>query len=331
MKHIYEREESQRIDKFLTSLHSAELYSRSFIDKLITKGLITVNNKIVKKSHLLSKGDVIEVVVPEPEEKVLKGENISLNVTYEDQYLAVINKPAGISVHPSPGKHSGTIANAILNRFGNSMPFLDTPCRPGIVHRLDKQTSGLMIIAKDDRTLSLLSRAFSGRKIKKYYRAILLGIPDNLEGTIRTFISRDRKDRLKMTVSAQGRESITRYRIIRTYSFFSLVDVIPVTGRTHQIRVHFKHLNYPIAGDDIYGQKGNLLHIPYHYQKKVSVFLENNLNRQALHAYRLQFLHPITGKEMDISIDLPKDMITVLGWLEKQFGFSELVWDSSFE
>ncbi len=331
MKIVYERNEPLRIDKYLAESDHSELYSRSFIDKLISSGKIRVNSKIVKKSYLLDKNDVIEIEIPPAPEKNIKAEPIPLEIVYEDHFLAVINKAAGISVHPAPGQTSGTVANAILNSFGNSLPYLDSPSRPGIVHRLDKNTSGLLLIAKDDRTLSRLSRAFSERKITKHYQAIIYGIPQSPEDTITTMIERNKKNRVKMSVSKKGREAVTRYRIVKTFEFFSLADVMPVTGRTHQIRVHFDHINHPIAGDDIYGKKKGLFLLPVNLRKKAAAFFTKNMPRHALHAYKLKFTHPITGKELALEIDLPEDMKGFINWLESRFETYEPQWEKSFE
>jgi len=311
-------------------LEHDELYSRSYIDRLIKSGHITVNGEEIKKSYLLEDGDVIEILIPPPRSKKLEPEPIPLKIVYEDEYLAVINKPPGISVHPSPNQISGTVANAIINIFGSNLPYMDTPMRPGIVHRLDKNTSGLLIIAKDDRTLSILNRQFAARKVIKKYQAVLLGIPQELEDTISTMINRSTKDRTKMTVSLTGREAITDYRVLRTFEYLSLVDVKPITGRTHQIRVHFDHINCPIAGDSTYGKKKGISNLPFNLRRRLSAYLNNRLQRHALHAYYLEFQHPITEKEVKILIDLPEDMQNFIKWLEQEFEVSEIEWNTPF-
>jgi 23S rRNA pseudouridine1911/1915/1917 synthase len=326
MKLIYDRNEPIRIDKYLAAINHPDLYSRSFIDKLISERQITVNSETVKKSYLLEKNDQIELTIPPPRDRDIEGEAIPLDIVYEDEYLAVINKKAGISVHPAPGQYSGTVANAIINRFGKNLPFLDNPSRPGIVHRLDKNTSGLLIVAKDDRTLSRLSRAFSERKIEKRYKAVIYGIPQNLEGTISTMISRHKKERIKMSVSSVGREAVTKYRVLKTFEFFSLIDIKPITGRTHQIRVHFDHLNNPIAGDTVYGKKKGLYLLPVNLRSMITAYFEKKLPRHALHAYKLSFEHPVSGELLNQVIDLPKDMIQFISWLESRFENYELDW-----
>ncbi len=330
MKIIFDRQVPLRIDRYLAELEHDELYSRSFVDKLIKSGNIIVNGAQIKKSYLLEKGDIIDIEIPAVRSKELEPESIPLKIVYEDEFLAIINKPPGISVHPSPNQVRGTIANAIINIFGNNLPYMDTPLRPGIVHRLDKNTSGLLIIAKDDRTLSRLNRQFADRKVVKKYQAVLLGIPQELEGTISTMINRSTKDRTRMTVSLTGREATTEYRVLKTYEYLSLVDVRPITGRTHQIRVHFDHINCPIAGDSTYGKKKGISNLPFNLRKKLSAYISNRLQRHALHAYCLQFSHPITAKDLKVTIDLPEDMLNFLKWLNREFESSDIEWETPF-
>lgn len=326
MKIIYDQDKPCRLDRYLTEIDNNDLYSRNFIEKLIKDGKITVNSKQVKKSYPLNKGDAIDIEIPPPPDTHIKPESIPLEVIYEDDFLAVINKSAGISVHPAPSQTSGTIANAIINRFGNNLPHMDLPSRPGIVHRLDKNTSGLMIIAKDSKTLSRLSKNFSERKIDKFYKAIIFGVPAELEGTVTTCIIRDPKQRTRMKVAEQGREATTRYRIEKIFDFFSLADVMPVTGRTHQIRLHFDHLNCPVAGDTSYGMKKGLSSLPINLRKRISAHIDKKLKRHALHAYRLRFRHPMNDQIMDLKIDLPSDMKDFLNWLETEFESHEINW-----
>ncbi|MCK4700864.1 MAG: RluA family pseudouridine synthase [Bacteroidales bacterium] len=185
---------------------------------------------------------------------------------------------------------------------------------------MDKDTTGLLIVAKDDKTHSLLSQQFQNRQIKKYYKAITVGIPKTAEVTIETYIERSLKDRTKMTVSNSGRIAITHYKIKKYFDFFSLVDIRLETGRTHQIRVHFSHINCPILGDNTYSTlKRTLSIVPFHYQKKIKYLLANHLKRQALHAYKLEFIHPVTGKEIKVEAPLPEDMEYTLNWLKEHF------------
>ena len=250
----------------------------------------------------------------------IEPENIPLDFIWQDKYLAIINKPAGVAVHPGAGNPKGTIVNALMFHLKGKLSTSYDPLRPGIVHRLDKDTTGLLIVVKDDRTRSLLSKMFQERKIQKFYKAITVGIPKETEGTIETFIDRSKKDRKKMGISLSGKKAITHYKIIEYYDFFSLVEIILETGRTHQIRVHFSDINCPILGDSTYSTlKRTLSIIPFHYQKKIKYLLANHLKRQALHAYKLEFIHPVTGKEIKVEAPLPEDMSYALNWLKENF------------
>ncbi len=320
MRIIYQEEKSCRIDKYLIGLRKDELYSRSFIERLIKDGSITVNQEKIKKSYLLHSGDEIDITIPQKPDLTITPQDISLDIIWQDEYLAVINKQAGIAVHPGAGNPDGTIVNALMYHLKGQLSSAHDCMRPGIVHRLDKDTTGLLVVAKDDKTHSLLSQQFQNRQIKKYYKAITVGIPRTAEGTIETYIERSLKDRTKMTIANSGRIAITHYKIIEYFDFFSLVDIQLETGRTHQIRVHFSHINCPILGDNTYSTlKRTLSIVPFHYQKKVKYLLANHLKRQALHACRLEFKHPITGKEIKVEAPLPEDMEYTLKWLRENF------------
>lgn len=320
MRIIYQEEKSYRIDKYLIGLRKDELYSRSFIERLIKDGSITVNQEEVKKSYLLHHGDIIEITIPQKPDLTITPQNIPLDIIWQDEYLAVINKQAEIAVHPGAGNSDGTIVNALMYHLKGKLSSAHDPLRPGIVHRLDKDTTGLLVVAKDDKTHSLLSQQFQNRQIQKIYKAITVGIPRTAEGTIETYIERSLKDRTKMTIANSGRIAITHYKIEKYFDFFSLVDIQLETGRTHQIRVHFSHINCPILGDNTYSTlKRTLSIVPFHYQKKVKYLLANHLKRQALHACRLEFKHPITGKEIKVEASLPEDMEYTLNWLRENF------------
>lgn len=320
MKILFSDDKPERIDKFLIKQSIPDLYSRSYIDKLILNSTITVDGLAIKKSHLLKKGDEINIIIPQKEETKIIAEDIPLEIAYEDEDLAVINKPSGITVHPAPGNEKGTIVNAIMHHFKENLSKGSNELRPGIVHRLDKDTSGLLIIAKNDRTHSLLSQMFQDRKIKKYYKAISVGIPNSEEGTIKTLLNRSKTDRKKIAVSSDGKEAITHYKIERYFDIFSLLDINLETGRTHQIRVHLSHINCPVLGDQTYSSlKRTINMIPYNYHKKVKYLLSKHMKRQALHAYKLEFDHPISKKNISVEIDLPEDMEYCLNWLEQYF------------
>ena len=320
MKIEYLEDKKQRIDKYIVSLELEELYSRSYIDKLLQDEAILVNGKPVKKNYKLSHSDVITIEIPPKKELEIKPQDIPIDIIWEDDDIAIINKPVGLIVHPGAGVQDGTLVNALMFHYNKKLSVQHDPLRPGVVHRLDKETSGLLIVAKNDRVHSLLSQMFQDRTIKKTYLAITVGVPSKAKDTIRTLIGRSKKDRIKMTVTTDCREAVTHYKIIKYFDFFSLVEVELETGRTHQIRVHFSHINCPILGDNTYSTlKRTLSIVPLHYQKKVKYLLANHLKRQALHAYRLEFEHPITKEIVKAEAPIPKDIQYSINWLEKYF------------
>ena len=321
MKIVFNERTNQRIDKYLASFEIEELYSRSKIDKLILENHIKVNEAPVKKSYILQLGDVIEIFIPPAEDLSLIPEDIPLEIMYEDKDLAIINKPAGLTVHPAPGNTHGTLVNALLYHFRGKLSTGNDPCRPGIVHRLDKDTSGLILVAKNDKVHSLLSTMFQERKIDKFYKAITVGIPKESEDTIETFIERSKTNRKKMMVSNSGKTAITHYKIEKYFDFFSIVEIKLETGRTHQIRVHFSHINCPILGDNTYSSlKRTLNFIPSNFHKKLKDLLSNHLQRQALHSFKLEFIHPISEKKISVEIPLPDDILYAINWLNQNFG-----------
>jgi 23S rRNA pseudouridine1911/1915/1917 synthase len=320
MKIKYRKKVQSRIDKYLAEAQIKELYSRSFIDKLIATGKICVNGQKVKKSYKLNPEDEIEIEIPAQNPNKVQPQRIPLEFVYEDEYLAVINKPAGIVVHPGAGNPAGTIVNGLVYHFKDELASGYEDLRPGIVHRLDKDTTGLLIVAKDDKTQALLSQLFQEKKIKKTYRAISVGIPTSDAGTISTKLNRSKTNRTKMTVSNTGRQAITHYKVLKKYDFFSYLEIELETGRTHQIRVHFSHINCPILGDPVYSSlKRTLTYLPENLKKKAKYLLANHLQRQALHAFKLQFRHPITKKNLHLEAKLPDDMQYTLQWLQKFF------------
>ncbi len=321
IKVVYDREDSIRLDKYLVDLRVQELYSRSFIEKLIEEDRVLVNNIPVKKSFLLSKGDVVDVSLPDLETSEVVPQNIPLDVVYEDDDLAVINKPAGMIVHPGYGASDQTLVNAILFRWREDLSSGREANRPGIVHRLDRGTSGLMIIAKNDPVQSALNDMFARRQVKKTYLAITCGIPDPAEDIIESNIGRSLSNPRKMCVTPEGRWSLTRYKVIKYFHCFSLVKVALETGRMHQIRVHFAERNLPLLGDLLYNTRRQVHSIvPENLKRKVTELLTTHLMRQALHAWRLQFVQPISGRPLDIRVDPPQDFCYALAWLENYFG-----------
>lgn len=320
MKIEFNETDNLRIDKFLSGLEKDELLSRSYINKLIQDGHVTVNGNVIKKNHVLKAGEIIEIEIPEKAVKTIEAQEMELDVIFEDEYLAIINKPIGLTVHPAPGNPDNTLVNGIMYLFNGKLSSGSESNRPGIVHRLDKNTSGLIIVAKDDLTHVKLSTMFQKREIDKYYLAICSGKPSTPTGTIETMLDRSKTDRKKMAVSQEGKNAITHYEVEQLFDFFSLIKVKLETGRTHQIRVHFSHINCPILGDPTYSSmKRALSMIPYHMQKKAKALLNKHLTRQALHAYRLEFIHPRTGSLIEVEAPLPEDMVYTLNWLKQNF------------
>ena len=284
---VSDEETGERIDSFLSGKTD---FTRTRIQQLIKDRNITVNGKPTKSSYKIEENDEIAIEVPEVETTEIKPENIKIDIVYEDSDIAVINKQAGLVVHPAHGHYSGTLVNAILYHI-KDLSGINGEIRPGIVHRLDKDTSGLIVIAKNDKVHPALTEMFQEKKIRKTYLAILKGKLNKSEGKIVTQIGRDKNDRKKMTViddAAKGKNAITNYRVISQNNLFTLVKVNIETGRTHQIRVHMRHLGYPILGDSVYGRK-------------------DNEKRQMLHAYKLEFLHPVTGRQMEFTGEIPED------------------------
>lgn len=317
---IYRHQDHQRIDKYLSRLEIPQLFSRTYIDELIEKGMIKIEGKKIKKSHKLSKGETIEIQFPPPKKNEITPENIPIEILWEDEFLAFVNKPAGMTVHPAPGNETGTLVNALLYKFEGKLAKGINDSRPGIVHRLDKDTSGVMIIAKDRKVSSFLTKMFQKREITKTYRAIIAGEPKESEATIRTRIARSKTDRKKMAVLENGKRAVTHYKIIEFFDLFSYLEIYLETGRTHQIRVHFSHLNCPILGDMVYSSlKRTLSMLPVHYHKKMKYLLANHLQRQALHSHKIELIHPITQKKMEITAPIPEDMQYTLNWLKKNF------------
>ena len=266
--------------------------------------MITVNGKKIKSSYKLEEEDKIEIIIPKIQEMELKPENISINIIYEDKDIAVINKQPGLVVHPAHGHFSGTLVNAIMYHI-KDLSGINGELRPGIVHRLDKDTSGLLIIAKNDKAHTELTKMFQNKEIKKTYIAILKGKLNKKNGKIVTQIGRDNNDRKKMRViedKIKGKLAITNYEVILQNDLFSLVEVKIETGRTHQIRVHMKYLGYPILGDSTYGRP-------------------DSEKRQMLHAYKLSFLHPVTKKMMNFIGEIPEDMLESLKKTKLYFPF----------
>ncbi len=304
---VNEHEAGVRLDAFLSE--HIEDWSRSRLKKLIDDGDVTVNNGAVKSSYKLRKGDSIEVELTESPDERFEPEDIPLDVIFEDEFLAVINKPAGMIVHPGAGITSGTLANAIAHRFRFAADGDDSSQtgRIGIVHRLDKDTSGLIVVAKNELTAEKLSVQFQDRRVRKSYIALVYGFVRKLTGKIEEPIARDRSNRTKMAVDKNGRNALSVYKVRKRYQDYTLLDVEIKTGRTHQIRVHLSHINHPIVGDETYnGGRDKTIKDPQ-FRKAIA-----NLGRFFLHAEKLGFTHPVTKKQLDFTQPMPEELTALL-------------------
>lgn len=275
-------------------------YTRSAVKKLFESGAVTMDGRQLKPSQSVAAGKTVQVVLPDPEECAARPEDIPLDVVYEDEELAVINKPQGLTVHAGNGNADGTLVNALLFRLKN-LSGIGGVLRPGIVHRIDKNTSGLLVVAKTDRAHLSLSAQIADKSCRRTYIALLEGNLKDDGGTVTTYIGRDPKDRVKMAVvpPGKGKIAITDYEALERCGGYTLARFDLHTGRTHQIRVHAKYLNHPVVGDDVYGRKKR----------------EFGLNGQLLHAYRLEFTHPVTGGRMTFTAPLPDYFSAVLAKL----------------
>jgi len=316
---VVDSEEHVRIDKYLASLELEALHSRSFIDRLLEDDYITVDDAIVKKSYPVQKGDIIHIRIPVPPDKDIVAENIELKFVYQDEHIAIVDKPAGMVVHPAPGHYEGTLVNAIMYHL-KTLSKSDDPLRPGIVHRLDKDTSGLIIVAKNDFVHAKLKNLFHNHEIEKIYIAYTMGNFEPSEGSIRTYYGRNPRNKRKMAVLEDGKLAITHYEVIERYPGFDVTKIYLETGRTHQIRVHFSFFHHPVMGDYYYSNKKQMLNlVPDQTKKLIRHMLRHTLHRQALHAHQLSFIHPITNKMISVTSPIPPDMDNVLNIARKTF------------
>jgi 23S rRNA pseudouridine1911/1915/1917 synthase len=303
-----------RIDKFLmTRIENA---TRTKIQQAAEAGNILVNDKSVKSNYKVKPFDVISIVMAHPPRVTeIQPENIPLVVVYEDDQLVVINKQAGLVVHPGFGNYSGTLVNALMHHFQDLPLFNENSPRPGLVHRLDKDTTGIMVVAKNEIALAKLAKQFFDRTTKRSYIALVWGDFAEDSGRIEGFIGRNIRDRKQMDVfdsEEQGKYAVTHYKVLERFGYVTLVECKLETGRTHQIRVHFKHIGHPLFCDELYGGKKILKGTTF---SKYKQFIENNfelLNRQALHAKSLGFVHPVSGESMFFDSELAPDMLKVL-------------------
>jgi len=305
----------ERLDTFLTS--HVENATRSKVQKAIKDGAVLVNGKAVRPSYPVTGGEVITVTLPKPPPQDAVPEQIPLDIVYEDDDLLVVNKPAGMVVHPAHGNYHGTLVNALLFHTRSLSTLNDVAIRPGIVHRLDKDTSGLMVVAKNDAAHAKLARQFEKRTIVREYHALLWGVFKEKSGVIETELGRSKSDRKKMAVVAQGKHAVTAYEVIEQFPYLALVRLKLLTGRTHQIRVHLAHINHPVFGDPTYNGR-HLVAGPGTQKQKAEVErMLAMIPRQALHAKTLGFKHPSTGAEVFFDSELPADMRQVIGELRK--------------
>lgn len=306
-----EGKKKERIDTYLTN--SVENATRSRIQKLIKANLVTVDGKIVKPNFIVSPGQLIELTIPmTPRPEETEPEDIPLNIVFEDDYLIIVNKPPGMVAHPSLGNYSGTLVNALLHHT-QKLSRLNQPGRPGIVHRIDKDTSGLLLIAKDEWTHAQLARQFANHTIDREYWAVCWGLFKDRKGEIIGNITRSNKDRKLFTVSrTEGKYAHTFYEVIEEFEFASLVKLKLKTGRTHQIRVHMTHIKHPIFGDPSYGGRKIVYGSEFSKMKSRVENLLQIISRQALHAKTLGFIHPHTKEKVFFDSNLPEDITDLI-------------------
>lgn len=292
----------ERLDSFIAS--KQDNLTRTAVKRLIEEGYIKVNNQVPKISYKIRKDDIIEIDEPEVKQLDIKAQDIPVEVVYEDSDIIVVNKPKGLVVHPANGNWDGTLVNAIMAICKNSLSGIGGEVRPGIVHRLDKDTSGLLIIAKNDKSHINLSAQIKNREVKKIYYALVRGIVPENEATINMPIGRSNKDRKKMAVVKDGKEAITHFKVLERFkNKYTLLEVKIDTGRTHQIRVHLSQIGFPVIGDEIYSNGKN----------------EFGVKGQLLHAKSLNFKHPTTGKEMYLEAELPEEFMNVLQKIKNNY------------
>lgn len=297
---VDEINKGKRLDSYISD--NMDKISRSFAQKLIENQQVTINGKNEKASYKVCVGDKVEVDVPEAQDTRLKAQDIPVEVVYEDKDIIVVNKPKGMVVHPANGNPDGTLVNAILAMCKDSLSGIGGEIRPGIVHRLDKDTSGLLIIAKNDEAHVKMSKQIQDRLVTKKYIALVKGVVKDDEATIDMPIARSKVDRKKMAVDKDGKQAVTHFKVIKRYKRYTLLEIKIDTGRTHQIRVHMAKIGYPVVGDMVYSNGKN----------------EFGVEGQMLHAKSLEFSHPITGKKMHLEAPLPEYFTKVLEELDSR-------------
>ncbi|MGE7860406.1 RluA family pseudouridine synthase [Bacillus mobilis] len=294
---VAEEQKSERIDKFVAEINSE--WSRSQVQQWIKDDVVTVNGKSVKVNYKVRENDEITVTIPDPEELDIQAEDMNLEIYYEDADVLVVNKPRGMVVHPAPGHTSGTLVNGLMHHC-TDLSGINGVMRPGIVHRIDKDTSGLLMVAKNDVAHESLVNQLVAKTVTRRYKAIVHGVIPHDKGTIDAPIARDKKERQSMTVDENGKNAVTHFQVLERFKDFTLVECRLETGRTHQIRVHMKYIGYPLAGDPKYGPKKTL-----------------DMNGQALHAGILGFDHPRTGEYIQFEAPIPEVFEDALNILRK--------------
>lgn len=294
---IMENQAGERIDRFLAD--SQDL-TRSFLQKILKEGEVIVNGKSVKANYKLRKGDRIEFEIPEAVEPDIVAEDIPLSILYEDADVLVVDKPKGMVVHPAAGHYSRTLVNAVMYHCKGELSGINGVLRPGIVHRIDRDTTGSIIICKNDMAHNEIARQLKEHSINRRYRAIVTGVLKDEEGTIEGAIGRDKKDRKKMAITADGKPAVTHYRVLQRFKHYTYVECVLETGRTHQIRVHMASIGHPLLGDEVYGRRSD----------------KYKCEGQCLHAMTLGFHHPRTGEYIEVNAPLPPYFEHLLAVLE---------------
>ena len=297
---VSQEEKGKRLDTYIPSVDTD--ITRTSAQRLIEDGNILVNGKNAKVSYKIQENDKISVEIPEPKQIELKAQNIPIEIIYEDSDIIVVNKPKGMVVHPANGNPDGTLVNAIMAICKDSLSGIGGEIRPGIVHRIDKDTSGLLIVAKNDNAHVKMSEQIKNHEVKKTYIALVRGVFKENEATIDMPIGRSTSDRKKMAVNKNGKNAITHIKVLKRFDKYTLLKVNIETGRTHQIRVHLSHIGYPIVGDYTYSNGKN----------------EFGVKGQMLHAKYLKFKHPVTGEELELEAPLPAYFEEVLKQLEER-------------
>ena len=294
---ITENQAGERIDRFLAD--SQDL-TRSFLQKILKEGEVIVNGKSVKANYKLRKGDRIEFEIPEAVEPDIVAEDIPLSILYEDADVLVVDKPKGMVVHPAAGHYSRTLVNAVMYHCKGELSGINGVLRPGIVHRIDRDTTGSIIICKNDMAHNEIARQLKEHSINRRYRAIVTGVLKDEEGTIEGAIGRDKKDRKKMAITADGKPAVTHYRVLQRFKHYTYVECVLETGRTHQIRVHMASIGHPLLGDEVYGRRSD----------------KYKCEGECLHAMTLGFHHPRTGEYIEVNAPLPPYFEHLLAVLE---------------